>query len=183
MAMLKRLRAGVLLLFVSLAASAGVAGAAVGDSKSSDKPAVQSDASAKPDAKAKVKAKRKAKAKPAIDRSGKARKGRASYYSRHLHGRKTASGSIMDLEGNGAASKTLPLGTTATVTNLDNGRSEVVVIEDRGPHVPGRIIDVTPSTAKKLGFKEDGVTRVEVQPVDVPKRSDEAVDEAADTKK
>lgn len=91
--------------------------------------------------------------------------GKASYYHPNLDGRRTASGEIFDADSNIAASKTLPLGTRARVTNLETGRSATVRIADRGPHVPGRIIDVSPRTAEDLGMKEEGTARVQVTPV------------------
>ena len=66
-----------------------------------------------------------------------------------------------------AASKTLPLGTIAKVTNIKNGKSAVVVINDRGPIAKGRIIDVTPKAATKLGMKSSGVIPVKVEPIGV----------------
>jgi rare lipoprotein A len=105
---------------------------------------------------------------PHLDRSGKARKGKASYYGRKFYSKKMADGSHMDPQSNAAASKTLPLGTKARVTNLENGSSEVVEIRDRGPYVKDRIVDVSPKTADKLGLKEDGTAPVEVKPLDVP---------------
>ncbi|MFM0341762.1 septal ring lytic transglycosylase RlpA family protein [Paraburkholderia fungorum] len=103
-----------------------------------------------------------------LDRSGKTRKGKASYYGRKFYTRKMADGTPMDPQSNAAASKTLPLGTKARVTNLENGNSEVVEIRDRGPYVKNRIVDVTPKTADKLGLKENGTAPVEVKPVEVP---------------
>lgn len=110
------------------------------------------------------------------DRSGKTRKGEASYYSHKFAGKKMANGKPMKPDSNVAASKTLPLGTKARVTNLENGKSADVVIEDRGPYVQGRIVDVTPKTADQLGFRKDGVAPVEVKPIQVPKRDDPAGD-------
>jgi rare lipoprotein A len=103
-----------------------------------------------------------------LDRSGKARKGEASYYGRKFYSKKMADGTRMDPQSNVAASKTLPLGTKARVTNLENGNNEVVEIRDRGPYVKDRIVDVSPKTADKLGLKEDGTAPVEVKPVEVP---------------
>jgi rare lipoprotein A len=94
--------------------------------------------------------------------------GKASFYANHFKGRKMANGEPMQPEANNAASKTLPLGSTARVTNLENGQSAVVQITDRGPHVPGRIVDVSPGTARELGMKKDGVVQVEVQPLHTP---------------
>ena len=103
-----------------------------------------------------------------LDRSGKARKGKASYYGRKFYTKKMADGTPMNPQSNVAASKTLPLGTKARVTNLKNGSSEVVEIRDRGPYVKDRIVDVSPRTADKLGLKEDGTAPVEVKPMEVP---------------
>lgn len=100
----------------------------------------------------------------------RSQRGEASYYGKEFFGRKMADGTKMDPDSNIAASRTLPLGTVAEVTNLENGKSEVVEIRDRGPYVAGRIVDVTPKTAENLGFKEDGVAPVVVKPLDFPKK-------------
>lgn len=102
-----------------------------------------------------------------IDRSGKPRKGKASYYSTKFAGKKMADGTPMNPNANIAASKTLPLGSVVQVTNLENGKSDIVEIRDRGPYVPGRIIDVSPKVAQKLDMKKAGVAPVEVKPLDV----------------
>jgi rare lipoprotein A len=109
---------------------------------------------------------------PPVDRSGKARKGKASYYGKQFHHKTTADGSKLDPRANVAASKTLPLGTKAKVTNLETGKSAVVEIVDRGPYVGGRIVDVTPRVAEKLDMKQDGVAPVVVKPVDLPPKDD-----------
>ncbi|MFM0224305.1 septal ring lytic transglycosylase RlpA family protein [Paraburkholderia dipogonis] len=103
-----------------------------------------------------------------LDRSGKSRKGKASYYGREFYKKEMADGTPMNPQSNVAASKTLPLGTKARVTNLKNGNSEVVEIRDRGPYVKDRIVDLSPKTADKLGLKKDGVVPVEVKPMEVP---------------
>ncbi|WP_438390598.1 septal ring lytic transglycosylase RlpA family protein [Caballeronia sp. DA-9] len=103
-----------------------------------------------------------------LDRTGKARKGEASYYGQKFYSKKMADGTPMNPQTNSAASKTLPLGTKARVTNLENGKNEVVEIRDRGPYVKDRIVDVSPKTADKLGLKENGTAPVEVKPVEVP---------------
>ncbi|NGZ83807.1 septal ring lytic transglycosylase RlpA family protein [Duganella aceris] len=108
-----------------------------------------------------------------IDRSGKTRKGKASYYSRHFNGKEMANGEKLDPASNQAASKVLPIGTTAKVTNLDTGDSAVVVVKDRGPYVDGRIIDVTPRTAEKLDMKKEGVADVAVTPLQLPPKPDD----------
>jgi rare lipoprotein A len=106
---------------------------------------------------------------PELDRSGDARRGKASFYAPMFAGRKMADGSRMQPQSNNAASKTLPLGTTAKVTNLETGRSALVTIRDRGPYVRGRIVDLSPSTAKQIGLDhKKGVTKVEVAPIAVP---------------
>jgi rare lipoprotein A len=108
-------------------------------------------------------------AKPQLDRSGKARIGKASFYARMFAGRKMANGNKMDPHDSNAASRTLPLGTTAKVTNLKTGKSAVVRIEDRGPYVAGRIVDLSPATAREIGITpREGVTKVEVAPITVP---------------
>ena len=110
-----------------------------------------------------------AKKKPlALDHSGKPRHGKASYYAHSFAGKKMADGTPMNPKANIAASKTLPLGTTAKVTNLENGKSQVVEIRDRGPYVDGRIVDLSPGVADKLGIREQGVAPVVVAPLKVP---------------
>ena len=80
-----------------------------------------------------------------------------------------ADGTTMQPQGDNAASKTLPLGTTAKVTNLETGRSAVVTIRDRGPYIQGRIVDLSPATAKEIGIEpKNGVAKVEVAPIAVP---------------
>ena len=80
-----------------------------------------------------------------------------------------ADGSKMDPLGDNAASKTLPLGTRAKVTNIDTGQSAIVTIQDRGPYVKGRIVDLSPSTARKIGITQDnGIAKVKVTPILVP---------------
>ena len=108
-------------------------------------------------------------ANPTLDRSGDKRRGKASFYARMFSGRKMADGTPMQPQSNNAASKTLPLGTTAKVTNLETGQSAVVTIRDRGPYIQGRIVDLSPSTAKEIGIDhKKGVARVEVAPILVP---------------
>lgn len=104
----------------------------------------------------------------APDRTGKKRTGKASYYHSMFNGRKMANGQRFDANGDNAASKVLPLGTIARVTNLANGKSAVVAIQDRGPYVADRIVDLSPKTAEELGIKQQGVARVEVAPITVP---------------
>src|SRR5213592_36210 len=86
--------------------------------------------------------------------------GTASWYGDYFQGKPTASGEPYDMFDLTAAHPTLPLGTYVRVTNLRNGRSVVVKVNDRGPIVPGRIIDVSYSTARVLQFKAQGLQRV-----------------------
>src|ERR1700761_9281109 len=103
-----------------------------------------------------------------IDHSGRKEKGRASFYSSHFTNRKMADGNRMNPNANIAASKNLPLGSVAKVTNLDNGKSAMVKIEDRGPYVNGRVVDLAPKVADQLELKEKGVAPVEIKPITVP---------------
>jgi len=104
-----------------------------------------------------------------LDRSGDKQVGKASFYSRKFAGRKMADGTPMQPHADNAASKTLPLGTRARVTNLETGQSTAVTIQDRGPYVRGRIVDLSPRTAQEIGIsRKDGVARVEVAPITVP---------------
>jgi rare lipoprotein A len=108
-------------------------------------------------------------AKLNIDHSGRKRFGKASFYARMFAGRKMADGNRMRPTGNNAASLTLPLGTTAQVTNLETGKTAVVTIQDRGPYVDGRNVDLSPATAKQIGLdRRTGVAAVEVAPITVP---------------
>ena len=78
-----------------------------------------------------------------------------------------ADGTRMDPHGDNAASRTLPLGTRARVTNLQTGQSTLVTIRDRGPYVRGRIVDLSPATARMVGITpKTGLAKVEVTPID-----------------
>jgi rare lipoprotein A len=96
-------------------------------------------------------------------------RGRASYYAEGLAGRRMADGGRFDPRSDAAAHRTLPLGSTARVRNLGNGKSATVTVRDRGPRAPGRILDVSPGSAERLGMKEEGVASVEVAPVGAPR--------------
>jgi rare lipoprotein A len=135
---------------VGAVASAAVAVArAAGNALQDTRPAVESQSS--------------------LDRSGRKRVGTASFYAKRFAGRKMADGTPMRPHGDNAASRTLPLGTTAAVTNLETGKSAVVTIRDRGPYVKGRIVDLSPATARKIGLTEEqGLAEVEVAPIVVP---------------
>jgi len=89
--------------------------------------------------------------------------GIASWYGDEFAGRLTANGEIFDPEVVSAAHKTLPMPSAVRVINLENGRSLVLRINDRGPFVAGRIIDLSREAARLLGFKEQGIARVRVQ--------------------
>ena len=91
--------------------------------------------------------------------------GLASWYGDPFHGRATANGETYDMNVVSAAHKTLPLPSFVRVTNLDNGRSMVVRVNDRGPFVNGRIIDISRRGAQLLGFYEKGIARVRVTAV------------------
>jgi len=107
---------------------------------------------------------------PAARPAAPVQTGVASYFGEALTGRRTASGETVKAGGMTAASRTLPLGTTAKVTNTETGKSAKVTVNDRGPFVKGRIIDVSPKAADHLDMKEDGVARVKVQPLTTPRK-------------
>jgi rare lipoprotein A len=109
--------------------------------------------------KASVESGRKKSSKP----TKHALNGTASWYGPGFHGKKTASGKIYDQRKLTAAHKTLPLGTKARVTNLDNGSTVDVEINDRGPFIEGRIIDLSRAAAGTLGFVESGTAPVQVE--------------------
>jgi len=92
-------------------------------------------------------------------------RGMASWYGKKFHGQKTSSGEIYDMYGMTAAHPTLPIPSYARVTNLANGRSVVVRINDRGPFHSDRIIDLSYTAAYKLGYAAAGSARVEVQSI------------------
>lgn len=89
--------------------------------------------------------------------------GIASWYGSKFHGKRTANGEIYDMNLLTAAHKTLPMPTNARVTNLENGRSIVLRINDRGPFVNGRVLDVSRAAADALGFRLQGTARVRVE--------------------
>lgn len=92
--------------------------------------------------------------------------GKASFYADKFEGRPTASGEKYRHNKLTAAHKTLPFGTKVKVTNLDNNKSVEVIINDRGPYVDGRIIDLSKSAAEQLGFINQGLAEVKVEIVD-----------------
>jgi len=94
---------------------------------------------------------------------GKKRLGEATYYAAYFEGRLTASGEPYDSQAMTAAHKTLPFGTKVKVTALDSGETAVVRINDRGPFVEGRIIDLSRKAAEQLDLVHDGATEVQLQ--------------------
>ncbi|NLW68283.1 MAG: septal ring lytic transglycosylase RlpA family protein [Bacteriovoracaceae bacterium] len=98
--------------------------------------------------------------------------GIASWYGKDFHGRPTASGEIYDMYGFSAAHKTIPLGSTVRVTHLGNGRSIVVPINDRGPFVGERIIDLSYGAARHLGMVKEGIAKVRVEVLQISRTSE-----------
>ena len=99
---------------------------------------------------------------PLRQKSGSRQVGTASWYGRQYHGRKTASGEIFNMNDMTAAHPTLPFGTMVRVTNLRNGLSIVVRINDRGPFLKSRIIDLSYAAAKEVRMIQRGIVKVEV---------------------
>jgi len=96
--------------------------------------------------------------------------GVASWYGRKFQGYTTASGEAYDLNRLTAAHPTLPFGTTIRVTNLRNRKNILLRVNDRGPHIGRRLIDVSWAAAKRLGFVHSGITPVRLEVVAYPKR-------------
>jgi rare lipoprotein A len=92
--------------------------------------------------------------------------GVTSWYGRTHHGRRTASGEIFGMNQPSAAHRALPLGTRIRVTNLANNRSIELRVNDRGPHVRGRVLDLSWRVAQALGFVEAGTTRVRIETIE-----------------
>lgn len=92
-------------------------------------------------------------------------KGQASWYGEPFHGRKTASGEVYDMNKVSAAHKTLPLHTWVEVKNLDNNKVMTVRINDRGPFIRGRIIDLSRGAAQELGMLNAGLARVRIRAI------------------
>jgi len=98
--------------------------------------------------------------------AGFVQRGVASWYGTKFHGRSTSSGEIYNMHAMTAAHKTLPIPVYVHVRNLDNGRSTVVWVNDRGPFISGRIIDLSYAAAKKLGVDGPGTANVEISVLD-----------------
>jgi len=152
--------AGLMILNTALGASDRMPTEIAGASPEAKAEAAKLDAQpAKPPPGAKIK----------IDASGRKESGTATWYGPHPGRNHTASGKRLTSSAHVAASKTLPLGTKAKVTNQKTGKSDVVTIEDRGPFAKGKVIDVTPGVAQKIGLdKKAGVAPVVVAPIAVP---------------
>ena len=105
----------------------------------------------------------KAKVSKASAKSGKVQVGTASWYGKQFHGRQTASGDTYDMFQFTAAHRTLPLGTLVKVTNLRNGKWVVVKVNDRGPYVGHRVMDVSYGAAQMMGFRQRGLERVRLE--------------------
>ena len=96
--------------------------------------------------------------------------GKASYYGKKFHGKKTASGERYDMHALTAAHRTLSFGTVVEVVNLKNDRRVTVRINDRGPAIKSRIIDLSHRAAKTIDMIQDGVTQVSLRVVSKPKK-------------
>lgn len=92
-----------------------------------------------------------------------AQSGVASYYGPGFHGRRTANGETFNMNAMTAAHRTLPFGTQLKVTNLSNGRTAIVRVNDRGPYAHGRIIDLSVAAAKQIGSTGSGTARVTLE--------------------
>lgn len=92
--------------------------------------------------------------------------GVSSFYAEDFHGKLTANGEVYDMYGLTAAHKTLPLNTIVRVTNLENNKSLILRINDRGPYVKGRILDCSYGAAKKLEFVNEGTTKVKIEVIE-----------------
>ncbi|HKQ19437.1 MAG TPA: septal ring lytic transglycosylase RlpA family protein [Candidatus Eisenbacteria bacterium] len=111
------------------------------------------------------------------DEDRDAQVGKASFYAHKFHGRRTASGETYDETQFTAAHRTLPFGTRVRVTNLENGRKVTLRVNDRGPHVKNRVIDVSYAAARKLRFVRSGITRVRVEVKERPDEDDQEEDD------
>ena len=100
-------------------------------------------------------------------KQGEVIRGVSSWYGPNFHGKLTANGEVYDQYGITAAHKTLPLGTVARVTNIDNEKSVILRINDRGPYVGDRILDCSYGAAIKLGFKDLGTANVEIKIIEL----------------
>ena len=140
-------------------------GVAPADGRSTPRPAVGADAKRTPGT---------GKVVPNTGNAGQGRPrggaadGLASYYAKRYHGRRTANGERFDVAKLTAAHRTLPFGTRVRVTNQRNGKSVVVRVNDRGPFVAGRVIDLSPAAARKLDMMDAGLVPVRLELLDAP---------------
>ena len=104
--------------------------------------------------------------KKKFDKSKKIFKGISSYYGPKFHGKLTANGEIFDMYGITAAHKEIPFNTIVRVTNENNGKTQIIRINDRGPYVDGRILDCSFGAAKKLGFVNEGTAPVKIEVIE-----------------
>jgi rare lipoprotein A len=104
---------------------------------------------------------------------GWTQEGTASWYGEDFHGRPTASGEIYDMHGMSAAHNTLPLGSVVRVTHLGNGRQVVLPINDRGPFVGNRVIDLSYGAARQLSIEKEGLAKVRIEVVQIPRALNE----------
>lgn len=100
---------------------------------------------------------------PAANTAPFSQVGLASWYGSNFNRKRTAEGERYDMNALTAAHRTLPLNSLVRVTNLDNGRSVIVRINDRGPFARGRIIDLSAKAARELGMKDEGLARVHLE--------------------
>lgn len=98
-----------------------------------------------------------------VDENVKVETGIASYYANSMHGRRTASGEIYNPKKYTAAHRSLPFGTMVRVTMLQNGKSVIVKVNDRGSYVKGRVIDLSLAAAQKLGLIRAGIAKVKIE--------------------
>ncbi|MGD8292537.1 MAG: septal ring lytic transglycosylase RlpA family protein [Desulfobacterales bacterium] len=113
---------------------------------------------------------------PLPDSEGFRQQGIASWYGKDFHGKKTSNGEIYDMYAMTAAHKTLPLGTYVRVRNLENNRELEVRVNDRGPFVRGRIIDLSYAAANELGLVGPGTAKVEIFALGTPSSTDSGAD-------
>jgi rare lipoprotein A len=92
--------------------------------------------------------------------------GTASWYGKDFHGRRTATGDLFDMQGLSAAHRTLPLGSLIRVTNVENNRNITLRVNDRGPFIKSRVIDLTYGAARELGFAAEGTAQVVIERLD-----------------
>lgn len=109
--------------------------------------------------------------------NGQIQQGEASFYKDAFEGRKTASGELFQQALPTAAHRSLAFGTKLKITNKANGKTAEVTVNDRGPYIRNRIIDVSKSVAEQLGFVEDGTTQVEIEVLEFPSQTEAEKDD------